>query len=133
MTTPIIDHFEGFPTSSTPFKEERSWHSVEGARQPQHCRMGPAGVQMIMSEEDYSNVFQIEKLWFSKSSSPLDSVKACSFSWKIKTKMNKSLYFLSKIHAGNFMGQTRSHSSTCRCKPSISIHPDTNQKNFKQQ
>lgn len=61
MTTPITDHFEVFPTSSTPFKEERSWHSVEGGRQPQPCRIGPAGVQIIMSEEDYSNLFQIKE------------------------------------------------------------------------
>lgn len=56
----MTDHFEGFPTSSTPFKLERSWQNVKGGMQPQPCRAGPAGIQVTMPEEDYSNIFQIQ-------------------------------------------------------------------------
>lgn len=53
----MTDHFEGFPISSTPFKEGRSWQNVKGGRQPQPWRAGPAGIQVVMSEEEHSNIF----------------------------------------------------------------------------
>lgn len=67
----MTDHFEAFLTSSTAFKEERSWQNVKGGRQPQPCRAGPAGIQVVMSEEDYSNIFSNQEVLVFRQSLPV--------------------------------------------------------------